>query len=56
MDITPLDIVNKDGIDEVLNIFNPDLVIHAAATKFVDLSESFPNETVDVNVIGSQMF
>jgi FlaA1/EpsC-like NDP-sugar epimerase len=30
------------------------VVIHAAATKFVDLSEKLPMECVDVNVVGSQ--
>jgi UDP-glucose 4-epimerase len=29
-------------------------VIHAAATKFVDLAERQPMECVDVNVLGSQ--
>jgi len=28
-------------------------VIHAAATKFVDLSEKFPFECIDVNILGS---
>jgi UDP-glucose 4-epimerase len=32
----------------------PDVVVHAAATKFVDLAERQPMECVDVNVLGSQ--
>ncbi len=31
----------------------PDIVIHAAATKFVDLSEKFPFECIDINIVGS---
>ena len=50
----PLDITSRASVDDVIDIFNPELVIHAAATKFVDLSEDFPNETIDVNVLGSQ--
>jgi FlaA1/EpsC-like NDP-sugar epimerase len=30
------------------------VVIHGAATKFVDLAEKFPNECIDINVLGSQ--
>src|SRR5262249_54012765 len=30
------------------------IIIHAAATKFVDLAEKEPMECVDVNVVGSQ--
>ena len=30
-----------------------DIVIHAAATKYVDTSEKFANECIDVNVVGS---
>jgi FlaA1/EpsC-like NDP-sugar epimerase len=32
----------------------PHIVIHAAATKFVDLAEKEPMECIDVNVVGSQ--
>jgi FlaA1/EpsC-like NDP-sugar epimerase len=32
----------------------PDVIIHAAATKFVDLAEKQPMETIDINVTGSQ--
>lgn len=52
--VVPLDITNEKSIRDVLNEFRPDTIIHAAATKFVDLSEKNPFECIDVNVVGSQ--
>lgn len=49
----PMDICNINSIRDVLKIVKPDIVIHAAATKFVDLAEKFPFECVDVNILGS---
>ncbi|HET6993728.1 MAG TPA: polysaccharide biosynthesis protein [Chitinophagaceae bacterium] len=53
-EIAPLDIVNLNSVKDVFDEFNPTIVIHAAATKYVDLSEKFPNECIDVNITGSQ--
>lgn len=53
-EIAPLDIVNIHSVNDVFDEFNPDIVIHAAATKYVDLSEKYPNECIDVNITGSQ--
>ncbi len=53
-EIAPLDIVNIHSVQDVFDEFKPDIVIHAAATKYVDLSEKYPNECIDVNVTGSQ--
>jgi UDP-N-acetylglucosamine 4,6-dehydratase len=50
----PLDISNIESVRDVFVEFKPDIVIHAAATKFVDLAEKYPMECVDVNVLGSQ--
>ena len=50
----PGDITNFHSINEVISRVKPDFIIHAAATKFVGLSEKFPNECIDVNVLGSQ--
>lgn len=50
----PLDISNFNNVNEIFNRFKPDYVIHAAATKFVDTSITYPNECIDINVIGSQ--
>jgi UDP-glucose 4-epimerase len=52
--IFPMDISNINSVRDVFSEVRPEVVIHAAATKFVDLSEKFPMETIDVNVVGSQ--
>ena len=52
--VAPLDISSIESVRDVFVEFKPDLVIHAAATKFVDLAEKYPMECVDVNVLGSQ--
>ena len=52
--VTPLDITNLNSIYDIMNEVKPDIIIHAAATKFVDISEQYPMECIDVNVIGSQ--
>jgi UDP-glucose 4-epimerase len=53
-EVVPLDITNIESVRDVVNEFKPDIIIHAAATKFVDLSEKYPMECIDVNVVGSQ--
>src|SRR5690554_6327161 len=50
----PLDITNIESVRDVFSEFNPDIIIHAAATKYVDLAEKQPMECIDVNVLGSQ--
>jgi len=50
----PMDVTNIEAIRDVVNEFKPQIIIHAAATKFIDLSEKYPMECVDVNIIGSQ--
>lgn len=50
----PMDISNIESVRDVFNVVNPDYVIHAAATKFVDISEKEPFEAIDINVTGSQ--
>jgi UDP-N-acetylglucosamine 4,6-dehydratase len=52
--VAPLDISNIESVRDVFVEFKPDIVIHAAATKFVDLAEKYPMECVDVNILGSQ--
>ncbi len=49
----PLDVTNIDSIRDIINEYKPNIIIHAAATKFVDLSQKFPFECLDVNVQGS---
>lgn len=52
--VAPMDVSNIESVRDIFSEFKPDIVIHAAATKFVDLAEKYPMECVDVNVLGSQ--
>jgi len=52
-EVIPLDVSNVNSVRDGVNYVKPDIIIHAAATKFVDLSEKFPFETIDSNIIGS---
>ena len=52
-EVVPLDVSNIESVHDCLNYSKPDIVIHAAATKFVDLSEKFPFECIDINIVGS---
>lgn len=52
--VVPLDVTNIESIRDVVNEFKPEIIIHAAATKFIDLSEKYPMECSDVNILGSQ--
>ena len=54
IEILPGDVTNYHSINEVISRVKPNIVVHAAATKFVGLSEKFPNECIDVNIVGSQ--
>ena len=49
----PLDVSNINSIRDVFAYAKPNIVVHAAATKFVDISEKFPFECSDVNILGS---
>lgn len=53
-EVLPMDVTNIEGIRDTFTEVSPDVVIHAAATKFVDLAEKQPMECIDVNVTGSQ--
>ena len=50
----PLDVASIESVRDVFAETQPNIVIHAAATKYVDLSERQPMECLDVNVLGSQ--
>jgi|ERR1035437_1126702 UDP-glucose 4-epimerase len=52
--VTPMDITNVNSIYDAVNEFKPEIIIHAAATKYVDVSEQYPMECIDINIIGSQ--
>jgi FlaA1/EpsC-like NDP-sugar epimerase len=49
-----MDVSRIESVRDIFNQIKPDIVIHAAATKFVDISEKQPMESIDVNVLGSQ--
>ena len=53
-EVIPLDVVHIESIRDAVIQVRPDIIIHAAATKFVDLAERQPLECIDVNVVGSQ--
>jgi len=53
-EVAPMDVSSIESVRDGVVEFKPDMIIHAAATKFVDLSEKFPMECIDVNVMGSQ--
>jgi FlaA1/EpsC-like NDP-sugar epimerase len=52
--VLPMDVANIEAVRDTFTETKPHIVIHAAATKFVDLAEKQPMECVDVNVTGSQ--
>jgi UDP-N-acetylglucosamine 4,6-dehydratase/5-epimerase len=50
----PMDVSHIESVRDIFTEVRPDVVVHAAATKYVDLSERQPMECIDVNVHGSQ--
>lgn len=49
-----MDVSSLESVRDIVNQVQPDVIIHGAATKFVDIAEKQPLETIDVNVTGSQ--
>jgi len=52
--VLPLDVTNMESVRDAFREVRPDIVIHAAAMKYVDLAEKFPLDCIDINVTGSQ--
>ncbi len=52
--VLAMDVSSLESVRDIVNQVNPEVIIHGAATKFVDIAEKQPLETIDVNVIGSQ--
>lgn len=50
----PVDVSSRESVRDAFHAVRPDYVIHAAATKFVDISEKEPFEAIDINVVGSE--
>ncbi len=48
------DVRNRARIEQIFNEMRPDVVYHAAAYKHVPLMESFPNEAIQANVLGTK--
>ena len=53
-EVVPMDVTNIESVRDIVVTARPDIIIHAAATKFVDQAEQHPMECIDVNVTGSQ--
>ncbi len=47
------DICNLESMINIFEQINPDIVIHAAALKHVNIAEENPSKAVEVNVVGS---
>jgi UDP-N-acetylglucosamine 4,6-dehydratase/5-epimerase len=52
--VIPLDVSNAAAVRDAMAIYKPDIIVHAAASKYVDVSEMHPNECIDSNILGSQ--
>ena len=52
--VLPLDVSSIESVRDAVNRCRPDVIVHAAATKYVDQAEREPLECIDVNVLGSQ--
>ena len=48
------DVRNRKRVEQIFNEMRPDVVYHAAAYKHVPLMESFPNEAIQANVLGTK--
>jgi len=48
------DVRNRSRIEQIMSEMRPDVIYHAAAYKHVPLMESFPNEAIQANVLGTK--
>ena len=48
------DVRNRERMEQVFKEVRPDIVYHAAAYKHVPLMESYPNESIQANVLGTK--
>ena len=48
------DVRNRERLEQIFKEMRPDVVYHAAAYKHVPLMESFPNEAIQANVLGTK--
>lgn len=54
IDLVIADVRNRERMARVFEVFQPDMVFHAAAYKHVPLMEDNPYEAIGVNVFGTQ--
>ena len=52
--VIALDVANIEAVRDAVAQVRPAILIHAAASKYVDIAERQPMECLDVNVTGSQ--
>ena len=52
--VIPMDVARIEAVRDAIIETRPDIIIHAAATKYVDVAEAQPLECTDINVTGSQ--
>lgn len=50
----PLEVGSAAAVEDVFSRYRPQIVIHAAASKYVDIAEAHPLECIDGNVVGSE--
>ena len=48
-----MQISNLNSVIDCISKVKPDVIIHSAATKYVDMAEKFPLECVDTNIVGT---
>lgn len=51
---SPLDVSSWASVEDAFGRYRPHVVIHAAASKYVDIAEAHPLECIDSNVVGSE--
>ena len=51
--VIPMDVARIEAVRDAIIETRPDIIIHAAATKYVDVAENQPLECTDINVTGS---
>lgn len=52
--VLAMDVSHIESVRDIVTQARPEVIIHAAATKFVDIAERQPMEAIDTNVVGSQ--
>lgn len=52
--VIPMDVARIEAVRDAVIEVRPDIIVHAAATKYVGVAESQPLECTDINVTGSE--